>query len=179
EVSNISYPFRKFLHNKDHINFQMGELLEIIPEENEIKLSTGNLKYDYLVLAIGTESNYFGMENIKRHALPMKTVDDAIELRNSMLLAAEEASRQPKDIQNKGLGNIVIAGGGPTGVEVAGMLAEMGADILKKDYPEFRSQNVQIYLVDAAPAVLSPMSEKAQRYTKEELTQMGVIVKLG
>lgn len=85
EVSNISYPFRKLFHHKKNISFRLGELQKIIPEENKIILSTGELQYDFMVLATGTESNYFGMENIRKAALPMKTVDDAIEMRNYLL----------------------------------------------------------------------------------------------
>lgn len=178
EVSNISYPFRKFLHGKENINFYLGELLKILPMENKVVLSTGILKYDYLILATGTESNYFGMERIRKFALPMKTVDDAIELRNTLLMDAEAATRNPKEAVSKGMGTIVIAGGGPTGVEVAGMLAEMSADILNKDYPEFKNQRVKIYLVDGAPALLSPMSKKSQTYTYDTLVKMGVEVLL-
>src|SRR5690606_14688245 len=86
EPANISYPFRKIFHNKQNIRFRLGELTEIIPEKKTVVLSNGKLQYDYLVLATGTESNYFGMENIRKNALPMKTIDDAIELRNNLLL---------------------------------------------------------------------------------------------
>lgn len=178
EVSNISYPFRKLFHNKKNLSFRMGELLKIFPEENKVLLSNGELSYDFLVLATGTESNFFGMENIKRHSLPMKTVDDAIEMRNTLLLKTEQATITNDIAEIKKLSTIVVAGGGPTGVEVAGMLAEMRMNILEKDYPEFESRRVTIYLVDGAPTLLAPMSEKSQKYTYEALVKMGVQVKL-
>ena len=178
EVSNISYPFRKLFHNKKNLSFRMGELLKIVPEENKVLLSNGELSYDFLVLATGTESNFFGMENIKRHSLPMKTVDDAIEMRNTLLLKTEQATITNDIAEIKKLSTIVVAGGGPTGVEVAGMLAEMRMNILEKDYPEFESRRVTIYLVDGAPTLLAPMSEKSQKYTYEALVKMGVQVKL-
>ena len=136
-------------------------------------LSTGELWYDYLVLATGTESNYFGMENIRKAALPMKTVDDAIEMRNFLLLKTEEATIATDPVEKKKIGTIVIAGGGPTGVEVAGMLAELRKNILEKDYPELQAEKVKIYLVDGSPALLMSMSKKAQKYTYRTLVKMG------
>ncbi len=178
EVSNISYPFRKLFHNKKNIRFRMGELQKILPDENKVVLSNGEVSYDYLVIATGTQSNFFGMENIEKQSLPMKTVDDAIEMRNTLLLKTEQATITTDADEKRKLSTIVIAGGGPTGVEVAGMLAEMRKDILEKDYPEFESRRVKIYLVDGAPVLLTPMSEKSQKYTLEALIKMGVEVKL-
>lgn len=178
EPSNISYPFRKMFHGVRNVRFRMGELQRIQPGDNRVVLSTGVLDYDYLVLATGTESNYFGMENIRKHALPMKSIDDAIELRNTLLLKMEEATRASEQSDREKLARVVIAGGGPTGVEVAGMLAEMRMNILEKDYPELRDWEFKIYLADAAPVLLTPMDPKSQRYTYETLTKMGVEVKL-
>ena len=169
EVSNICYPFRKLFRYKKNISFRLGELQKIVPEENKVVLSTSELWYDYLVLATGTESNYFGMENIRKAALPMKTVDDAIEMRNFLLLKTEEATIATNPVEKKKIGTIVIAGGGPTGVEVAGMLAELRKNILEKDYPELQAEKVKIYLVDSAPALLMSMSKKAQKYTYRTL----------
>jgi len=178
EVSNISYPFRKLFHHKKNINFRMGELKKIVQEENKVVLSTGDLSYDYLVLATGTESNFFGIENIRKAALPMKTVDDAIEMRNYLLQKTEDATITTDETEKKKLTTIVIAGGGPTGVEVAGMLAEMRKNILEKDYPELKGFKVCIYLVDSAPTLLTPMSKEAQQYAYDTLIKMGVEVKL-
>lgn len=178
EPSNISYPFRKLFQGKSNVNFRMGELLKIVPELNKIILSTGVLSYDYLVIATGTDSNYFGMENIKRNALPMKTIDDAIELRNTMLLKTEQATIAPEGSEERKLLTIVIAGGGPTGVEIAGMLAEMRSNILKKDYPELKDSHLRICLADGAPTLLTPMGKQSQTYTYDTLVKMGVEVKL-
>lgn len=178
EVSNICYPFRKLFHYKRNISFRLGELQKIVREENKVVLSTGDLYYDYLVLATGTESNFFGIENIRKAALPMKTVDDAIEMRNYLLQKTEEATIATDETEKKKLTTIVIAGGGPTGVEVAGMLAEMRKNILEKDYPELKGIRVCIYLVDSAPALLTPMSKEAQQYAYDTLIKMGVEVKL-
>jgi NADH dehydrogenase len=178
EVSNISYPFRKLFQHKKNVRFRMGELIKILPGDNMVELSTGTIRYDDLVLATGTETNFFGIENIRKSALPMKTVDDAIEMRNTLLQRSEEASISSDENELNKLSSIVIAGGGPTGVEVAGMLAEMRANILEKDYPELKGRQYKIFLIDAAPVLLAPMSKVAQQYTYDSLVKMGVEVKL-
>lgn len=177
EVSNICYPFRKLFQNKKNISFRLGELAKIVPEKNKVVLSTGELSYDYLVLATGTQSNYFGMENLHK-TLSIKTVDDAIEMRNYLLLKTEEATITTDPIEKRKLSTIVIVGGGPTGVEVAGLLAEMRKNILEKDYPELSEEKVTIYLVDGAPALLASMSKVAQQYAYDILGKMGVKVEL-
>ena len=178
EVSNISYPFRKFLQGRKNINFRLGVLQRIVPEENKVVLSTGELTYDCLVLATGTESNYFGNENVQKKAVPMKTLDDALEMRNTLLLHTEQATITTDEAERRKLSTIVIAGGGPTGVEIAGMLAEMRMNILEKDYPELKGERVKIYLVDGGPALLGPMSKESQQYAYDALTEMGVEIKL-
>ncbi len=178
EVSNISYPYRKLLHNKKHMSFRMGELLAVDAERKTVRLSTGEISYDYLVIATGTESNFFGMQNIKERAIPMKTVDDAIEMRNFLLQKSEEATLTKDADELRKLTTIVVAGGGPTGVEVAGMLAEMRDNILRKDYPELGEKKFRIVLVDGAPVLLTPMSKRSQDYTLDTLLKMGVEVKL-
>lgn len=178
DVSNICYPFRKLFHDKKNISFRLGDLQKVIPEENKVFLSTGELSYDYLVLATGTKSNYFGMENIRKGALPMKTVDDAIEIRNHVLQKMEEATIAMDEMEKRKLTTVVIAGGGPTGVEIAGMLAEMRKSILRKDYPELADHKGHIYLVDGAPALLMSMSGRSQKYTYDTLVKMHVKVLL-
>jgi NADH:ubiquinone reductase (H+-translocating) len=178
EASNISYPFRKMFQGKDNIRFHYGELLNINVSEKNIETGTGVLAYDYLVLAMGTETNYFGMENVKQKALPMKTIDDALNLRNHLLLNMEEAVKTTDEIEQKKLMNLVIAGGGPTGVEVAGMLAEMGRLVVKKDYPELKEIKGNIYLVDAGHALLAPMSSKSQKEAYHQINHLGVVIKL-
>jgi NADH dehydrogenase len=180
EVSNISYPFRKLLRGKKNVNFHLGEFEKVIPSENKVILSTGELTYDYLVFATGTTTNYFGMDNVKKNALPMKTVNDALELRNHILQQVELAALSKDKKEQKKLLNIVVVGSGPTGVEISGMLADMKKDILPKDYPEIikNKADAQIYLVDGLDAVLKPMSEKSQKDTLQALTEMGVMVQL-
>lgn len=178
EVSNISTPFRTLFKGVDNISFRMGKLQKVEPEANKVHLSTGELEYDALVIATGTKSNYFGMENIEKNALPMKTIDDAVKMRNFLLQKTEEATYTNNPEKKAKLQNVVISGAGPTGVEVAGMLAEMRNDLLGKIYPELSEQKLDIFLVDAAPTVLPPMREKSQNYTYETLEEMGVRVGL-
>lgn len=174
EASNISYPFRKLFSTHKHVKFHMGSLIRINTDDKTIETDTGNLTYDYLVLALGTESNFFGMENVKKHALPMKTIEEALYLRNHILLTLEEAARNKDIKQVEKLQNIVIAGGGPTGVELAGMLAEMGKYIAKKEYPEIKLGLSNLYLVDALPSLLSPMSNLAKETAYNTLRELGV-----
>jgi len=174
QASNISYPFRRLFSNYKNVNFHMGSLLRVNPESKTIETDTGSLNYDYLVVALGTESNFFGMENVQRCSLPMKNIEEALYLRNHMLLNLEEAARNKDVSQAEKLQNIVIAGGGPTGVELAGMLAEMGNYIAKKEYPEIKLSFSNLYLIDAMPTLLGPMSETAQKTAYETLKNLGV-----
>lgn len=178
EASNISYPFRRMFQGKRNLNFYMGELLNINLTANTIDTENGTLAYSYLVLAMGTETNYFGMENVKRMALPMKTIDDALQLRNHILIKLEEATRSRDVREKEKLRNIVIAGGGPTGVEIAGMLAEMGSHIINKDYPTARRGIGRIYLIDASNTLLAPMSKNSQKEAYKVLKKLGVIILL-
>src|SRR6476661_11296807 len=174
EPSNISYPFRKMFQGKSNFRYFMGSLVNINAQDNLIETDTGNVEYDILVLAMGTETNYFGMENVKRNALPMKTIDDALNFRNQMLLNVEKVIRLEEGPEREKMQNVVVAGGGPTGVEISGMLAEMRRNILRKDYPELTNLRGNIYLVDASPTLLGPMSEKSQKEAFKVLNELGV-----
>lgn len=178
EASNISYPFRRMFQEKENLTFFMGSLEQVNTVSNTIDTTNGKVEYDYLVLAMGTETNYFGLENVKKGALPMKTIDDALRMRNHILLRLEEAVRATNVRDKERLGNIVIAGGGPTGVEIAGMLAEMGSNIVMKDYPSARRGTGKIFLVDAGSSLLGPMSKKSQDEAFKVLNKLGVNVYL-
>src|SRR6185437_11930720 len=178
EPSNISYPFRRMFEGKNNMRFHYGALQKVNPEKNNIETSTGIIEYDYLVLAIGTETNYFGMENVKKNSLPMKSIEDAINLRNHILLNMEKATITDDPQEKERHLNIVIAGGGPSGVELAGMLAEMGQKIVRKEYPEIKRGNSRIHLIDASPHLLGPMSKKAQQSALKVLSGLGVHIEL-
>ncbi len=178
EPSSISYPFRKFFAGKKNLQFRLGELLKVIPNENKVILNNGELVYDQLVFATGAETSYFGMENVRKNAIPMKTLNDAIEMRNTLLKNLEKAAICKDIRKRRKLLTIVVAGGGPTGVEVSGMFAEMRKSILIKEYPELETSASNIYLVDGGEALLSPMSVASQQHTLEAVTKLGVVVKL-
>ncbi|SEA16643.1 NADH dehydrogenase [Arachidicoccus rhizosphaerae] len=177
ESYNISYPFRRMFQNKKNFIFHMGTVLNINTQEHYIVTTHERIDYDKVVLAMGCDTNYFGNETLAREAMPMKSIHDAINLRNHLLLMLEEASRLPEaDIQP--YTQIVIAGGGPTGVEIAGMLAEMQREIIPKDYSEKICKHIKIYLVDMDSVLLRAMSEKAGKEAFEVLSKLGIQIKL-
>lgn len=178
EPSAISYPFRKILR-RYKTRFRMAELKEIIPAENKIILSNGEEFYDVLILCTGAETNFFGNETIMENAMPMKTISDALALRNSYLIRLERASRTTDPVIRKKLLSYVIAGAGPTGVELSGIFAEMRKHILEKDYPELKNEDLgEIFLIDGQQTVLAPMSRESQLYTFKKLKELGVKIKL-
>ena len=178
EPSSISYPFRKFFAGKKNLNFRLGEVLSVNTSENKVILNNGEIIYDQLVFATGAETSYFGMENVQKNAIPMKTLNDAIEMRNKLLQNMEQAVLTKDIRERRKLLTVVVAGGGPTGVEVSGMLSEMRNGILLKEYPELATTASNLYLVDGGSSLLSPMSEASQKDTYNALTKMGVVVKL-
>jgi NADH dehydrogenase len=178
ETSNITYPFRKLFRGKKHFRFQMGAVIKVLTDEKKLILSTGELTYDKLIFATGTETNYFGMSNVQANAIPMKTVEDALYMRNTLLERLEKASRTTDLLERKKLLTVVVAGGGPTGVEISGMFAEMRHNVITRDYPELIGASGEIYLVDGLKTLLTPMSEKSQKYTHSTLTEMGVKIQL-
>ncbi len=178
EPSNISYPFRKMFQGKDNVRFYQGTFLSVDVEQNSVQTSEGNLSYDYLVFAQGTQPNYFGLSSISEKALPLKNINDALKIRNTILNNMEQACKTSDAAERRKLMTFVIAGGGPTGVELSGMLSEMNRNIRKKDYPELANDPMHIYLVDAAHTLLGAMSQKSQKETLASLTELGVNIKL-
>ena len=178
DVSSISIPFRILFDGKKNLNFRLGELEKVIEKEQKIILSTGEVSYDYLVMATGTKSNFFGMKNIEMNALPMKSVNDAIKLRNYLIMEGEKYSFCTDEDEKRKMRNIVISGAGPSGVEIAGMIAEMRNRKLQQIYPELEEEALNIYLVDGAASVLPPMREKSQKYSQKSLEKLGIHVKL-
>jgi NADH:ubiquinone reductase (H+-translocating) len=177
EPSNISYPFRKIFQYKNNLRFHLGCFVRI-NSDHTIQTESGPLPYDYLVIAHGTESNYFGMENVRKNSWPLKTINDATDLRNHLLLNVEKAIQSNDPNERRKLLNVVIAGGGPTGVEIAGMMAEMVHKIGPKEYPEIKTGTFKIYLVEASPVLLGPMSSKSQEEARQVLQHLGIIIKL-
>jgi NADH:ubiquinone reductase (H+-translocating) len=178
ENSNISYPFRKLFRKYSNIHFRLGQLIKVDPVAHTIQLNNGELSFDWLVFATGAESNYFGMENIRKYAIPMKNVNDALEMRNTLLQRLELATITEDPAERRKLTTIVVAGGGPTGVEVSGMLADLRVHSFPKDYPELKGSGSEIHLVDGGEHLLAPMSAASQNDTYNALEKMGVKIKL-
>ncbi|MFP3590405.1 NAD(P)/FAD-dependent oxidoreductase [Chryseobacterium sp. SIMBA_038] len=178
EAGNISYPFRKLFRGKN-INFRMSGVDFIDTKNNDLYLNDGGtLPYDYLVFAAGSKTNFFGNESIQKKSHSLKGIDDALYMRNELIKTLEKASIEKDPQERQKLLTIVIAGGGPTGVEVAGMLAEMKHYIIGKEYPDLDIKTAEIYVVDGAGNLLEPMSDKTHVAACKELDRLGIKVKL-
>jgi NADH dehydrogenase len=178
EPSAISFPLRLAFHNHPNVHVRVASVTKILTESNTIETDLGELQYDYLVLAIGADTNFFGNKNIQEKALPMKSVGEALGLRNRLLENFEKALVSDNQEDRIGLMNVVVVGGGPTGVEVSGTLAEMKIHVLPKDYPELDFDLMQIHIIESGAELLGPMSKNAQIKSKEYLEQLGVNVRL-
>ncbi len=178
EPSSISYPFRKLFRNKN-IAFRMATVISVNSSQNKINLNDGGeLYYDILVFATGSTTNFFGNESIRANAFSLKGIDDALFMRNGLIKIFEKASVEQDPEKRRRLLTIVIAGGGPTGVEVAGMLAEMRRYIYARDYPELKDYPCEIHIVEGSPNLLAPMSEKTHQAAYKTLDKLGVHIRL-
>lgn len=178
DPASISYPFRKLFRSSD-IRFRIGSVTSIDPNSQTLWLDQGDeLEYDILVLAAGAHTNFYGNKNIEHYSTPMKTIDDALKMRNKLLGLFERAAVAKTEEERKRLLNVVIAGGGPTGVEVAGMLAEMKQNVLRKDYPELRNDLGTVYLVEGAPNLLQPMTDRTHSKVLQIMRKLKVHVYL-
>lgn len=178
ETSSIVFPFRKRFSRIHDFYFRLGEVTAIKPETNCIETSIGSVKYDYLVIASGAETNFYGMTDVAQNAHPMKGIIDAIKLRNIIIRNFEMALLTDSREEMNSYMDFVIVGGGPTGVELAGALAELKHHIFPKDYPELEVSQMDIHLVEATPRLLNGMSEVSGQKAHEYLTKMGVQVHL-
>ncbi len=174
EPSAISFPLRKIFQGVENIHIRMAEVQFVDPAEKKVMTDLGYVWYDYLVLAMGAETNFFGMKHLEEKAISMKSVGEALYLRNR-ILENYEASLITRDrVEREGLLNIAIVGGGPTGVEVAGALAEMKRYVLPKDYPELNFGEMKIFLLEAGPRLLNAMSEPSSAKAFEYLKKLDV-----
>ena len=176
EPSNISFPFRRLFQGWKNFFFRMAEVQHIDTEEKAIKTSIGTIHYDDLVLAAGATTNFFGNKNIEASVLPMKSVSESMRLRNTILQNLERAETEDNEARKQALMNIAIVGGGPSGVEIAGVLAEMKQTILPRDYPDLDTSCMHIYLINATPRLLGAMSERSSREAERALKELGVEV---
>jgi NADH dehydrogenase len=179
EADSIAFPLRKIFKGQKHFYFRMAEALEILPAQNTLRTSVGDVTYDFLVVATGADTSYFGMESLKENSMPMKSVREALDLRSMILSNFEKAVGSTSAEERSALMTYVIAGGGPTGVELAGALGELKKHVLPNDYPELDFKNMQIHLVDPSNRLLNAFGEKASEKAKEYLEMLDVKVWLG
>ncbi len=170
EPDSIAYPFREIFKNQSNFIFRMADVASIKTEEKRLETSIGTIDYDYLVIAVGSETNYLGKEEFEKNAVPMKSVPQAMALRNLILENLEKALLTNDLMEREALMNFVIVGGGPTGVEMAGALGELKKIVLPHDYPELDINRMQIHVIEMADRLLSSMSpqssESAERFLK-------------
>lgn len=176
EPDSIAYPIRKVLQGYPDFYFRLAEVLAIDVTKNSIHTNIGDLKFDYLVVATGTETNFFGNVELEKNSMAMKTIPQSLNLRSLILENFEQALLTDDYHEREALMNFVIVGGGPTGVELAGALAEIKKGILPKDYPDLDTRRAQINLVQGADRLLPAMSEIASKKAEDFLEQLGVHV---
>lgn len=176
EPSSIAYPHRKTFQKRNDFHFRTCMAKRVIPEEKILETTIGSVNYDYLVVATGCDTNYFGNDSLKDSTFALKSISEALLARNRILLSFEKALSVRSDEKLKELLTFVIVGGGATGVELSGALADMKKTVLPKDYPELDFNKMEIHLVDASPRLLFGMSEEASAKAAETLKKRGVII---
>ena len=176
DASNISFPLRKAFHNSKNVKIRMAELKEVLPQQNRIVTDVEEINYDVLVLAMGADTNFFGNQQIASHAFPMKSTVEAIQLRHRFIQNFEDALTAKTDDELQRLMNVVIVGGGPTGVELSGALSEMKKYVLPKDYPELDFKRMNIFLLEGGDRTLGSMSEQSSKDAGHYLKKLGVTV---
>lgn len=179
DPSSISFPFRQIFRKRKDFYFRMAEARMVDTEKKILQTSIGKIDYDYLVLAAGATTNFFGNKNIEEWAIPMKTVPEAMGLRNALLSNFERALTCATEEERQELLNVVIVGGGATGVEIAGALSEMKRYVIPYDYPDMDSSLMHIYLIEAGDRLLAGLSQESSQKAYEFLKSMGVDIQFG
>jgi len=176
EPSSIAYPHRKTFQKRNDFHVRTCLAKQVIPDQKILETSIGSVKYDYLIIATGCDTNYFGNDSLKDSTYALKSISESLLARNRILLSLEKALSVRSEDKLRELLTFVIVGGGATGVELAGALADMKKMVLPKDYPELDFSKMEIHLVDASPRLLFGMSEEASAKAADTLTKRGVII---
>ncbi len=176
EAETIAFPIRRIFQSQPNFRFLLADVLKIHPENNTIETSVGEVTFDYLVLATGATTNYFGNDQLQHFTMGMKSVSEALNLRSMILESLEWANIEQDAAEKEELMTFVIVGGGPTGVELAGALAELRNHILQKDFPALDKEGMRVFVVESKPRVLGVMSEEASASAKKNLENMGVVL---
>ena len=176
DASNISFPLRKVFHNSRNIAFRMALVTLIIPAENKVQTDIGDFYFDKLVIATGADTNFFGNQQMAECAFPMKSTVEALQLKHRLLHNFEDVLTTRDELALERLMTIVVVGGGPTGVELSGAIADMRKYVLHKDYPEIDFSRMKIILLEGSPRTLGTMSEKSSVDSRRYLERLGVTV---
>ncbi|MCK7559953.1 NAD(P)/FAD-dependent oxidoreductase [Chitinophaga sedimenti] len=176
EPDSIAFPLRGIFKRQKNFHFRMAEVESVNAAANILETNIGPIQYDHLVLATGSNTNFFGNKEIEQHAIGMKSLIEAVQIRNYVLKQFEESLLMTDEALIRPKLSFVMVGGGPTGVELAGAFAELREYILPKDYPELPVHMMEVYLIEAGPRLLAAMSEKSSRKTEEGLRKLGVKV---
>lgn len=176
EAETIAFPVRRIFQGQENFSFGLANVSKINVEKNSLDTSIGEISYDYLVIATGAETNFFGNEQLEHFCMGMKSVPEALNLRSMILQSFECALTEKDPGEKEELMTFVVVGGGPTGTELAGALAEFKNHILKKDYPQLDNCEMRVFLVESKPVVLGVMSDNSAAKAKEYLEKMGVIL---
>lgn len=176
EAETIAFPIRRIFQGQENFSFGLASVHKINAEKNTLDTSIGEIPYDYLVLATGAETNFFGNSQLEHNCMGMKSVPEALNLRSMILQSFECALTEKDPGEKEELMTFVVVGGGPTGTELAGALAEFKNHILKKDYPQLDNCEMRVFVVESKPVVLGVMSDDAAAKAKEYLEKMGVIL---
>jgi len=176
EADSIAFPLRKIFAGQKNFSFRMANVEQINPESNTLTTDIGEIAYDYVVIATGSTTNYFGNDQLAKCTMPMKSIPEALNLRSLILQNIEKAIISESQEEREALLNFVVVGGGATGVELSGALAEMRNYVLTYDYPELRKEDMKVYLVEGKERLLASMSEQASKKAKDFLIELGVEV---
>lgn len=175
-ADSIGFPIRRIFTKQDNFRFFLADVKKISPESNTVSTDIGEITYDYLVIATGSNTNFFGNKEIEHYAMPMKNIPEALNLRSLILQNLEKALVTKTYNEREALMTFVVVGGGPTGVELSGALAEMRQLILMKDYHGLKKQHMKVYLVEGKDRLLAAMTPKASQKAKEFLTKGEVTI---
>jgi NADH dehydrogenase len=178
DASNISFPLRKVFQNSRNVRIRLAEVLMIDNDQKKVTTDIGVFEYDFLVLATGADTNFFGNTLLQANAMPMKSTVEALRIRHELIHNFEDAVMETDPIELKKLMTVVIAGGGPTGVELSGAIAQMKTDVLPKDYPDLDFGSMQIILLEGSGRLISAMSQKSSEQSLRYLQKLGVKVML-
>jgi NADH:ubiquinone reductase (H+-translocating) len=176
EADSIGFPLRRIFTGQKNFTFNFAEVQKINPEKNTVTTDIGEIAYDYLVIATGANTNFFGNKEIEHYTMPMKNIGEALNIRSLMLQNLEKAVTTADKEEKDALLTFVVVGGGATGVELSGALAEMRNHVLCRDYPSLCEEDMRVYVVEGKPVLLGAMSAQASTKAKEFLTNMGVTI---